>query len=70
MEFTMNLDGSLAPGKSADNNKSQATGPQGPANAETVPQAPPTPPPTTATRGVRFEGSSGCVFDARVAQPL
>ena len=48
MEFTMNPDGSLAPGKSADNNKSQATGPQGPANAETAPQAPPTPPTASA----------------------
>ena len=48
MEFTMNPDGSLAPGKSADDNKSQATGPQGPANAETAPQAPTTTPTASA----------------------
>ncbi len=62
MEFTMNPDGSLAPGKSEDNN-SQTTGPQGPANAETAPLAPPAPTPVASADDIKDSDTANFMAD-------
>ena len=63
MEFTLNPDGSLGPGKPGDENKSQATGPQGAAPDEAAPQAPPAPPPAAGAGVIKESDTANFMAD-------